>query len=265
MTTTTLDTSRTQMPDTLIAGITLRVAHAARVGGFYRDVIGLEELARDGTETVLGAGGRPLVTLIADPAAPEAPAGAAGLFHTAFLLPSRHDLGLWLRKAAERGVAIDGASDHLVSEAIYLADPEGNGIEVYADRPAETWQHEAGQVVMATKRLDLRALADASPGPLPDAAPAGTVIGHVHLRVGDVAEAERFWTGIAGLALSARYAGAAVFLARGGYHHHLAANAWQSRGAGRRPDGVRGLVSVAFDAALDGPVTDPWGNSVIPR
>lgn len=255
MTTDTLDRS-----DTLIAGITLRVADVARVAGFYRDVIGLDELARDGTETVLAAGGRPLLTLIADPAAPEAPPGSAGLFHTAFLLPSRHDLGLWLRKADERGVAIDGASDHLVSEAIYLADPEGNGIEVCADRPPEAWQHEDGEVVMATKRLDLRALAGASPGALPKAAPAGTVIGHVHLRVGDVAEAERFWTGIAGLSVSARYAGAAVFLARGGYHHHLAANAWQSRGAGRRPDGVRGLVSVAFDAALPGPMTDPWGN-----
>ncbi|WP_291299169.1 VOC family protein [Elioraea sp.] len=260
MTTATLDRT-----ETLIAGITLRVVDAGRVGAFYREVIGLEELARDGTETVLGAGGVPLLTLLSDPAAQEAPAGSAGLFHTAFLLPSRHDLGLWLRKAAGRGVALDGASDHLVSEAIYLADPEGNGIEVYADRPRETWNHEDGQVVMATKHLDLRALAEASPGPLPEAAPAGTVIGHVHLKVGDVAEAERFWTGVAGLAVSARYAGAAVFLGRGGYHHHLAANAWQSRGAGRRPDGVRGLVSVAFDAALEGPVADPWGNRAVPR
>jgi catechol 2,3-dioxygenase len=80
-----------------------------------------------------------------------------------------------------------------------------------------------------------------------------------------VAVAERFWTGVAGLAVSARYAGAAVFLARGGYHHHLAANAWQSRGAGRRPEGARGLVSVAFESGLDGPVTDPWGNVVSPR
>jgi len=161
-------------------------------------------------------------------------------------------------------VTIEGASDHLVSEAIYLSDPEGNGIEVYADRDPSTWTREAGQVVMATKRLDLPALAADAPGPLPATAPGGTIIGHVHLRVGDVAKAERFWTGVAGLAVSARYAGEAVFLARGGYHHYLAANAWGSRGAGRRPEGVRGLACVAFDAALPEPATDPWGNRVEP-
>jgi catechol 2,3-dioxygenase len=252
------------LADTLIAGVTLRVADASRVARFYREVIGLEELARDGAETVLGAGGRPLLTLRADPAAAEAPPGSAGLFHTAFLLPSRRDLGLWLRAAAERGVTLDGASDHLVSEAIYLADPEGNGIEIYADRPRESWRREGGQVVMATRPLDLRALAAAAPGPIPAAAPQGTVIGHVHLKVGDVAEAERFWSGIAGLEVSARYAGAAVFLARGGYHHHLAANAWASRGAGKRPDGLRGLVSVTFDGGLDALVADPWGNRAVP-
>lgn len=251
------------LSDTLIAGVTLRVADAPRVARFYREVIGLEELSRDGTETVLGAGGRRLLTLVADPAAPEPPPGSAGLFHTAFLLPSRRDLGLWLRAAAERGVTLDGASDHLVSEAIYLADPEGNGIEVYADRPREAWRREGGQVAMATRPLDLRALAAAAPGPLPERAPEGTVVGHVHLKVGDVAEAERFWSGVAGLEVSARYAGAAVFLARGGYHHHLAANAWDSRGAGKRADGLRGLVSVAFAGGLDAPVTDPWGNRAV--
>ncbi|WP_144185020.1 VOC family protein [Elioraea rosea] len=264
MTTETLG-QRDTRTDTLIAGLTLRVGDAERVARFYREVIGLDDIARDGTETALGVGGRRLLTLIADPAAPPAPRGSAGLFHTAFLLPSRRDLGLWLRAIAEKGVALEGASDHLVSEAIYLSDPEGNGIEVYADRAPETWQRQGGQVVMATEPLDLRALAEASPGPVPATAPAGTVIGHVHLRVGNVAEAERFWTGVAGLEVSAHYADAAVFLARNGYHHHLAANAWGSRGAGRRPEGVRGLVEVAFDAALEGPVTDPWGNRVVER
>lgn len=250
--------------DAPIAAVTLRVSDAPRVARFWRDVIGLEELARDGTETVLGAGGRPLLTRVADAAATAPPPHAAGLFHIALLLPSRRDLGLWLRAAAERGVTLEGASDHLVSEAIYLSDPEGNGVEVYADRPRHAWAWADGKVVMATRPLDLRALAAAAPGKLPARAPEETVIGHVHLKVGDVAEAERFWSGIAGLEVSARYGGAAVFLARGGYHHHLAANAWSSRGAGRRAEGQRGLVAIALSDGLTAAVTDPWGNTAVP-
>lgn len=252
-------------PDPLITGVTLRVGDARRVARFWRETIGLDELRRIGTETVLGAGGAPLLTLIEDGAAPEPGRGEAGLFHLALLLPSRRDLGLWLRRAADAGARLEGASDHLVSEAIYLADPEGNGIEIYADRPPEAWPREGGMIRIATRPLDLRALASASPGPVPATLPAGTVIGHVHLKVGDVAEAERFWSSIAGLSVSARYAGEAVFLARGGYHHHLAANAWASRGAGRRAEGSRGLVEIALDAALPAPATDPWGNRVVGR
>lgn len=257
-------------PEALITGVTLRVADAPRVARFWREAIGLEELFRDGSETVLGAGGRALLTLRSDPAARAPAPGEAGLFHIALLLPSRRDLGLWLRHAAAAGVRLGGASGHLVSEAIYLADPEGNGIELCADRPREAWPREAwpregGTIRMATMPLDLRALAEASPGPVPERLPEATVIGHVHLKVGGVAEAERFWTGAAGLSVSARYAGAAVFLARHGYHHHLAANAWQSAGAGRRPEGTRGLVAMAFAEGLAAAVEDPWGNRAVPR
>lgn len=259
-----MDAETLTKPDALIAGVTLRVADAARVARFWRETIGLEELARDGTETILGAGSRPLLTLREDRAAPEPAPGEAGLFHVALLLPSRRDLGLWLRHAAAQGAPLEGASDHLVSEAIYLSDPEGNGIEIYADRPPEAWPREEGMIRMATTPLDLRALAEAAPGPVPARLPAGTVVGHVHLKVGDVAEAERFWTAAAGLSVSARYRGQAVFLARDGYHHHLAANAWASRGAGRRQAGARGLVELAFAAGLDAPVEDPWGNRAVP-
>lgn len=247
----------------LITGVTLRVADAPAVSCFWRETIGLEELSRDGTVTVLGAGGRPVLTLVEDRAARTPAPGEAGLFHLALLLPSRRDLGLWLRHAAARGARLDGASDHLVSEAIYLSDPEGNGIELYADRDPALWPREGGMIRMATAPLDLRALAEASPGPLPARLPAGTVIGHVHLKVGNVAEAERVWSGVAGLAVSARYAGQAVFLARDGYHHHIAANAWASRGAGRREEGARGLVEVVLTAPLPAPVTDPWGNRAV--
>jgi catechol 2,3-dioxygenase len=251
-------------PDALIAGAVLRVADAPAVSRFWRETIGLEELTRDGTETVLGAGSRPLLTLVEDRAARAPAPAAAGLFHLALLLPARRDLGLWLRHASAAGARLEGASDHLVSEAIYLSDPEGNGIEIYADRAPEEWPREGAMIRMATQPLDLRALAEASPGPVPARLPAGTVIGHVHLKVGDVAEAERFWSGVAGLRVSARYGGQAVFLARDGYHHHLAANAWASRGAGRREEGTRGLVAIAFATGLDAPAEDPWGNRAVP-
>jgi catechol 2,3-dioxygenase len=259
-----MDAETLTKPAALIADVTLRVTDAPGVARFWRETIGLEELARDGAETVLGAGSRPLLTLLSDPAArPQAP-GEAGLFHLALLLPSRRDLGLWLKHAAEQGALLEGASDHLVSEAIYLSDPEGNGIEVYADRPPEAWPREDGMIRMATAPLDLRALAEAAPGPAPARLAEGTVVGHVHLRVGDVAEAERFWTSAAGLSVSARYPGAAVFLARDGYHHHLAANAWGSRGAGRRADGARGLVAFSLASGLEAAVEDPWGNRAVP-
>jgi catechol 2,3-dioxygenase len=122
---------------------------------------------------------------------------------------------------------------------------------------------EGGMVRMATAPLDLRALAEAAPGPVPGRLPEATVVGHVHLKVGDVAEAERFWSGVAGLSVSARYAGQAVFLARDGYHHHLAANAWASRGAGRRAEGTRGLVAFSLSRGLAQAVEDPWGNRAV--
>ena len=212
-----------------IDSVTLTVRDLAGMAGFYQRVIGLAPLARDGSEVRLGVDGRTLVVLKGDPAAPVRGRGAAGLFHTAFLLPDRAALGGWLRHASAAGVPLDGASDHGVSEALYLDDPEGNGIEIYADRPRSAWRVDAGgAVAMGTDPLDLQALAAAA-APW-DAAPAGTVIGHVHLKVGDLAPAERFWTDVVGLSVTCRYP-AAVFAASGGYHHHVACNVWRSRGA----------------------------------
>ncbi len=144
---------------------------------------------------------------------------------------------------------LTGASDHLVSEAIYLDDPEGNGIEVYSDRPPDRWGWDNGRLVMATDPLDLQDLLKAADAPTEyRQAPPGLRIGHVHLRVGDAAEAENFYSQTVGLDLTTRYPGAS-FLSSGGYHHHLAANQWQSRGAGRRDPDRAGLSHVTFEAS----------------
>jgi catechol 2,3-dioxygenase len=255
-----------------IGRVSLVVNDLPRVADFYARVLGLAQLSADGAEATLGAGDRALVHLRADAAAPRPSAREAGLFHTAFLLPSRAALAEWLVHAAGAGVRLQGASDHLVSEAIYLADPEGNGIEVYADRPRAQWQDAAGEVRMATERLDLDALAGAA-GAAWRGAPEGTVIGHVHLQVGALPEAEAFLAGRLGLAVRARYPGA-VFTASGGYHHHLAANLCNSRGAGPRPQGAAGLAGVDLlaDAGLPGlapgdVLHDPWGTAfrILPR
>lgn len=253
-----------------IGHVALTVNDLSAVEAFYRDALGLSRLGGEGGVARLGAGGRAFLELREDRQAPRADPREAGLFHMAFLLPSRAALARWIVHAAERRLPLQGASDHLVSEAIYLADPEGNGIEVYVDRPREAWlRTRDGAIRMATERLDLQALAREADGPW-TGAPEGTVVGHVHLQVGDVAEAERFYAGTLGFDVVAHYPGAS-FLGSGGYHHHLGANVWNSRGAGRRRQPATGLAEVgilADPAELDAilargggatELSDPWG------
>lgn len=257
--------TRTHTQALALGEVALRVRDLDRVARFYRDAIGLEDVPAPGGAVGLGAGGRRLVTLVGDPEATPPGALAAGLFHTAFLLPSRADLAGWLAHAIERGLAIDGASDHVVSEAIYLADPEGNGIEVYADRPAGSWRWSEAGVTMDTRPLDCRGLlATARSGPV-HTLPAGSRVGHIHLKVGDTIEAEAFWTAALGMDVTSRRPGA-VFMAADRYHHHVAANAWMSRGAGPRDPRAAGLMwfSVAGrDLPAEG-VADRWGNRAVP-
>jgi catechol 2,3-dioxygenase len=219
----------------------LVVRDLAAVSGFYQKMLGLSLVEKTASGEVLGVAGLPLLTLSTDSNAREAPRNAAGLFHTAFLMPDRTELARWLRHAAHNNVALDGASDHLVSEAIYLSDPEGNGIEIYADRPHERWKfHQDGMVEMATLRLDLQALYNSAPEDTWTGMAEGTAIGHLHLQVGDIPQADAFYRDVLGLKLMARYPGASFF-ASGGYHHHLGANIWNSRGAGTRSDHMTGL------------------------
>jgi catechol 2,3-dioxygenase len=243
----------------------------ARVAAFYERALGLAVLPRDADGTTLGrADGTPLLTVRARPDALPGNPRAPGLFHTAFLVPTRADLARWLTHAARLGLRLDGASDHLVSEAIYLADPEGNGIEVYVDRDRADWPRagatEPGGVAMATLPLDAAALLGTVSGEVAGGwqFPAGGGVGHVHLRVGDLAAAEAFYRERLGMAVMARYPGA-VFLSWGGYHHHIAVNVWGSRGAGPRAADKAGLATVMIrgvDLPPDG-LTDPSGNRLI--
>lgn len=254
-----------------IGSVTLTVQDLPGMTAFYQRLLGLEALTGDGESVTLGAGGRGLLHLRGDPAARRASPREPGLFHTAFLMPSRVALAEWLIHAANDGAPLQGASDHLVSEAIYLADPEGNGIEVYADRPRLAWYGADGRLKMATEALDLNALAADARAPWAGA-PDGLVVGHVHLQVGALPAAEAFYGGVIGMEVTAHYPGAAFFGA-GGYHHHLATNVWNSRNAAPRSLPATGLAEVellASEAAYDGllaragadRVQDPWGTAI---
>jgi catechol 2,3-dioxygenase len=223
-----------------IAGLT--VADLDREVAFYTDALGFQVLERRDNEVILGAGGRPVFALRHLPGANLAPERATGLYHFAILLPTRADLGRWLRHWLEAGYGLPGQGDHLVSEALYLSDPEGNGIEIYRDRPRDEWTWENGQVRMAADPVDLRGvLADAEREGKPwTGMPAGTRIGHMHLKVGDIARAEAFYHDVLGFDIVARMP-SALFVSAGGYHHHIGMNTWHSRGSGPAPEGSTGL------------------------
>lgn len=238
-------------PGITSAGSSLRIGRVAltvrdldRVSRFYQDIIGLKLIDSEAQGHRLGAGSTVLLELRHDPQARLADRRQAGLFHTAFLVPDRSALADWLIHAANRRAALDGASDHLVSEALYLTDPEGNGIEIYHDRPSEDWTITPdGSVAMATLPLDLNELAAARSGKPFEGMRDDTIVGHVHLQVGELDAAEDFWAGRMGMGLMTRYPGAHFFGADG-YHHHIGANIWNSRGAGPRPEGTTGLAEI---------------------
>ena len=249
---------------------------------WYQKVMGLSVLERSASGHTLGVAGRPLLTLTTDGNAARASRRTPGLFHNAFLLPSRRELSRWLAHIAHGGVRLTGASDHLVSEAIYLDDPEGNGIEVYRDRGRDEWHYlPDGTVEMATLPLDLQKLYDEAPKDAWTGLAEDSAMGHIHLQVSDIPQADAFFRDVLGLDLMARYPGASFF-ASGKYHHHIGANVWNSRGAAKREPHMTGLsdYTVRFsDAAglqkavqkldeLEIPTTrdgsvvsliDPWG------
>ncbi|MGI9506139.1 MAG: VOC family protein [Geminicoccaceae bacterium] len=242
-----------------IGQVALTVRDLDRMATFYEDVIGIGLISRNGETALMGTEGLALIELRQDRNAKPYPK-EAGLFHTAFLLPSKGDLGAWLIYASERGVRLDGASHHGVSEALYLNDPEGNGIEIYRGLPREDWKRSGETVHMTTHPLDLKSLTQEA-GQW-QGAPEATVIGHVHLRVGRVASAADFITAKIGMVHTFQLPSARWF-GSGGYHHHLAVNQWQSQDAGQRSAGATGLASVELLASpgtiSTGRLVDPWG------
>jgi catechol 2,3-dioxygenase len=240
-------------PDTLIGPVALRVGDLDRMRSFYRDSIGLTEIAPDDRRAVMGAGRLPIVELISAPDAPMRPRGTTGLFHLAVLMTDRAELARSIRRVAASGWRFSGASDHLVSEALYLDDPEGNGIEIYRDRPREDWRRSPrGELEMDTLPLDLESILEEisaeedSPGP----AGEGTSIGHVHLNVAEIEEAGEFYAGVLGFDVMVRSYPGALFLSAGGYHHHLGLNTW-GISSGPPPEGSRGLAHYTIEVASD--------------
>ncbi len=229
-------------PDTAVGPVHLAVAQLERSLDYYRNAVGLEVLAAGEGRASLGAGGRELLVLVEEPGARPA-RGSTGLYHFALLVPQRRDLAAWLAHAARDGVRLVGLSDHFVSEALYLSDPDEHGIEIYWDRPRAHW---AGRVAarMTTLPLDVDDLLSELDAPADEpfeGLSARTVMGHVHLKVANVPATINFYRDGLGFAVMATLGRQAVFFGAGGYHHHIGANTWESASAGAPPAGSAAL------------------------
>lgn len=232
------------LPQELEIGLVqIRVSNLERSLAFYQNVIGLQILRQHGREAEMTADGKRVLLILREieQARILRRNPAAGLYHFAILLPDRPSLGLVLRNLVESGIHV-GQGDHLVSEALYIQDPDNNGIELYRDRPRDTWKYDTGgQVVMTTDPVDVDGLLAASEGLEWAGLPAGTVIGHVHFHVGDLEEARRFYVDALGFTLTTSYGDAALFISAGGYHHHMGLNIWAGRGVPAAPANAAGI------------------------
>jgi len=239
-------------PDTRMGPVELTVADLDRSLDYYRGAIGLTVREQAGRRASLGSDGTELLVLEEVPGARPAPRNT-GLFHFALLVPERRALASWLAHSIREQVPLTGVSDHFVSEALYLRDPDSHGIEIYADRPREVWEGQVGR--MTTEPLDLENLLGELDDPERDSferLPDGTIMGHLHLQVADVPETVAFYRDVLGFDLMTVYGGQAAFLAAGGYHHHVGANTWNSAGASPPPEGsasLRRATVVLPDAA----------------
>jgi len=285
-------TSLTLPAETSMGAVTLMVANLDAMVAYYTGAIGLEVIAAEigepnsakfGSSAVLGTAGKAVMILEHNPALKHAGQHEAGLFHTAFLYETEADLAWAVASVASKhGTSFTGSADHLVSKAFYFNDPEGNGVELYFDRNRTDWSWKHGQIEMATLGLDPNAFLNENLNS--DIIHAASTIGHVHLSVGSIAEAKDFYVDKLGFETTLNWGGTALFVSAGGYHHHMAMNVWQSRGAGRRQPTL-GLGEVSIELPTTDEVAavgerligaglqiqddgkgialdDPWGNKV---
>jgi catechol 2,3-dioxygenase len=234
-------------PQARMGAVHLTVADLDRSIAYYETQIGLRVHGRDDGHARLGAGGEDLLVLTEEPGAKPAD-GYSGLFHFALLVPKRVDLARWLAHAGRDRVPLSGMSDHFVSEAIYLSDPDHHGIEIYADRPRALWEGQVG-TRLTTLPLDTNDLLGTLEDPLSEpfaGLAAGTVMGHVHLSVADVPQSVDYYEGVVGFGLMAELRRQAAFLSAGGYHHHLGLNTWQSAGRPYAPAGYARLTQMTI-------------------
>jgi catechol 2,3-dioxygenase len=239
-----------RLPDkTRIGGVRLRISSLERSLAYYTDVLGMRVLEQGDGRASLGAQGdeRVLVELRERSGTNPAPGrGRLGLYHFALLLPTREALGQFVRHLASTGERA-GSADHLVSEAFYLRDPDGLGIEVYADRPSESWSRRGRELLMATDPVDMDSLIRAAGDAQWNGMPAGTVMGHVHLHVGDINEASAFYSEALGFDRTTWSYPGALFLAAGGYHHHIGTNTWAGAGATPMKSDEAGLLEFTIE------------------
>lgn len=245
-----------------LTAIELRVPDLARSVEFYQRRLGfvLVDQVENEAELAVSADAAPILTLVERAAAPHPPRDAAGLFHAALLFPTRAALGAWLKFAAAQGIDFEGFSDHGVSEAIYLSDGDGNGLEFYADRPRDRWPVANGELAMVTRPLALQNLLAAA-GPSTNEPLAGADWGHLHLRVTDLERSEKFYREHFGMEVMQRSYPGARFLAADGYHHHLGLNTWGSPRQAQ-PANALGLASATFSragVAAEAELIDPDG------
>lgn len=221
-----------EAPNTFVGEVVINVEDIKRSLVFYQEIIGFKVLEQSEKKATFTADGVTALLTI------EQPEGVrpkerrtTGLYHFAILLPSRKDLGSFIQHLIQKNHSIQGASDHLVSEALYMADPDGNGIEVYTDRPSASWNWQDQEVAMTSEALDIQSILAESEGVRWDGLPSGTLMGHIHLHVADLATSEKFYTRGLGFDIVNRYGGQALFLSSGKYHHHIGLNTWNGVGA----------------------------------
>src|ERR671932_843246 len=224
--------------ETRMGPVHLTVSDLERSLDYYRRVVGLDVLEQGAGRATLGADSTELLGLVEQPGAQPSD-GYTGLYHFALLAPDRPSLARWLAHAVRDQVPLTGLSDHYVSEAIYLRDPDRHGIEIYADRPRDLWEGRVGER-MTTEPLDVRDLLGEADGDF-DGLPAGTTMGHVHLKVAAIPATVEFYRDVLGFDLVVERVPQAAFLSAGGYHHHLGANTWESAGASPPPEGSAAL------------------------